>query len=214
MSQTVSFVEYTPPARYDTLPWTDVKIEESDTATISDATVWTLIDTITLSPVDTDPALPAARNLTTSNASDTPLLWYRLIWVDAALTTSAPTVPVQNLPLVQSYASTTELFRVLKIRAATAAQVAAAQTDLDTATLEIDHELDRPATADPLTHAQLQLVHDVCVDRAADLWRHRESAAGLLGIPDETIASPQPMRYAFTRYAQRLTPLKKQWGLA
>lgn len=214
MSQTISFTDYTPPARYDSLPWTHVQVQESDTATLSDTTVWTVIDTQALSPLDSDPSLPASRNVTTSNASDTPALWYRLVWVDAATSTSPPTTPVENLPLLAAYASTGDLFRVLKVRTPSAAQVAAAQRDLDTATLEIDTELDRAADAPAFTHAQLQLVRDVCVDRAADLWRHRESAAGILGIPDETVASPQPMRYAWTRYAQRLSPLKEQFGLA
>jgi hypothetical protein len=44
MTVVVTFEDYTPAPRYDALPWTEVRIEESDAA---DGT-WTLIDTIEL----------------------------------------------------------------------------------------------------------------------------------------------------------------------
>lgn len=213
MSQTISFTDYKPPPRYDSLPWTDVRIEESDTDTITGSTVWTQIDSQALAPLDTDPALPEARDITTSLASDTPFLWYRLIWVDAALTTSAPTVPIQNLPVSTSYATVAELFRIVSKNNPSAAQIVAAQGDLDTATIEINAEIDWGEDHDPPTPEQLELMKNVCLNRAADLWRHRESAPGILSVVDETTPTT-PGRYSWARYVSMLAPLKDQWGVA
>lgn len=115
------------------------------------------------------------------------------------------------------YGSTTELFRVLKIRSATPEQTAAATRYLTTATIEIDTELDRAADAAALTSDELLLVDSVAIDRAADLWRHTESIPGVMGVLDDTSPSPTPSgywRYSWERYAQRLAPLKDQWGVA
>jgi hypothetical protein len=89
--QVVSFVDYTPAARYDEIAWTSVRVEEAD---FQDGP-WTTIDTQTLSPEDTDPARPMSRSLTTDDASDDMGLWYRLVWVDPSGALS-PTLPVQN----------------------------------------------------------------------------------------------------------------------
>lgn len=114
-----------------------------------------------------------------------------------------------------AYAETDELFRILKVRAPSDDQATAAQGDLDTATIEIDAEIDL-ADGNTLTTEQLELVKGVCLDRAADLWRHRESIPGVAGVMDDALA-PGPStygRYSWERYAQRLAPLKSQWGLA
>lgn len=213
MSQTVSFPNYTPPARFDDLPWTDVRIEESDTSAFpSDTTIWTQIDSQALTPLDTDPATPIVRNITTSLASDTPALWYRLIWVDAALSTSSPTTPIQN-GTATPYATTTDFFRVIKKNNPSTEQIAAAQGDLVTASIEINAELDWTDDHAAMSADQLSLVKGVCLDRAADLWRHRESAPGILGVVDEGVPT-SPGRYSFARYISRLSVLKDQWGIA
>jgi hypothetical protein len=112
-----------------------------------------------------------------------------------------------------AYATTTELARILHIRTPTAEQTIAMQGDLDTASLEIDDEIDLAADADALTAAQTALVKNVCLDRAADLWNHRESKAGATGLfGDEGL--PMPGRYSWERYAQRLANVKNQWGIA
>jgi len=114
-----------------------------------------------------------------------------------------------------AYATTDDLFRILKIKSPTADQTAAAQGDLDTATIEIDAEVDKIVTDPPTAYTadELELLKGVCVDRAADLWRHRESAPGILGVVDEAVPSTFG-RYSWERYAQRLSPLKEQWGIA
>lgn len=92
MSQVVSFEDYVPSPRYDGIAWTQARIEES----VSSTGPWTAIETITLSPVDADPSLPATRNLTTELATDAPDLWYRIVFLDADGDSLAPSDPVQN----------------------------------------------------------------------------------------------------------------------
>lgn len=95
----VNLTGYIPEARFDNLSWTHARIEEASSA----AGPWTAIETITLSPVDADPAHPATRSFTTTHATLTSG-WYRVVWVDAALLESA-TPSVRN---ILSFASTDE----------------------------------------------------------------------------------------------------------
>jgi len=87
----VTLTGYIPEARYDALPWTHARIEEAPDSTGP----WTSIDTIMLSPVDSNPALPVTRNFTTTHATLT-TGWYRVVWTDAAALESA-TAPVHNI---------------------------------------------------------------------------------------------------------------------
>jgi len=115
------------------------------------------------------------------------------------------------------YTTTEELARILKLREPSEAQQAALVRVLTTAQVEIDKEIDL-ADGTELTDDQLQLAATVQLDRAADLWRHTESIAGmtgLLGDGGEYTANPgRYIRYSWERYAQRLSPLKDQWGVA
>lgn len=83
------FDDYQPPVRNDGLPWLQAIIQESSQA----SGPWAVIDTITLSPVETDPLHPQAYSFTTDEAelSDG---WYRIIWKDAA-GDERPTTPVR-----------------------------------------------------------------------------------------------------------------------
>ena len=94
MSQIVSFTDYTPPERFDGIPWTQVQIEEADAGDGP----WTIIDLVDLDPVDTDPSNPATRNITTANATG-PGLWYRLTFFDGNGNSSLASFPIQNVPL-------------------------------------------------------------------------------------------------------------------
>jgi hypothetical protein len=211
MTQIVSFVSYTPPRRFDALPWTHVQIEEASSSTGT----WAIIDTLALSPLDVDPTDPQARSFTTENGTATDQ-WYRISFVDASLNLSEPTQPVQNTPTdappVVAYIDTDELFRILKVRQPTTDQIAAANRVILTASGEIDAEIDRNSTT-ALETWKLDLAKTVCLDRAADLWRHTESAPGILGVVDESVPTTFG-RYSWERYAQRLAPLKEQWGIA
>lgn len=207
MAQVITFESYTPSPRYDSLPWTEVGIEE---AVASDGP-WVELERQALSPVDADPTNPAARNFTTELASDDPDLWYRVVFYDATGDESQPTVAVQNTTPATGtpYASVTELARILKLRDPTAAQTTAMNRVLLAAAGEIDSEIGRS----DLSGWELSLAAQVNLDRAADLWRHTESVPGLVGIPDEAMPTTFG-RYSWERYAQRLAPIKQEWGLA
>ena len=209
MTEVVSFSDYTPAPRFDATPWTDIQVEEG---AASDGP-WTVIDTIPISPLDADPANPESRSFTITNGS-APDLWYRITFVDAGSNLSLPSAPVQNVELtVAPYATVAEFFRIIKKDNPSEAQTLAAQGDLATATLEINAEIDWADDHAAMTAEELALVKGVCLDRAADLWRHRESAPGILGVVDEGVPST-PGRYSFARYVARLSVLKDQWGIA
>lgn len=91
MAFVVSLLAYAPPPRADGIPFTKAKIEESTTGKGE----WSLIDTLTLVPVDADPEHPAVRDLTTSKGT-LAQGWYRVVWVDGAGSMSSATAPVQN----------------------------------------------------------------------------------------------------------------------
>lgn len=146
---------------------------------------------------------------------------YTIFW-DAGTITPATTAGEQLnvtttipnwIPGSTPYATTSELFRVLKIRTPTPDQIMAAEGDLDTATLEINAEIDRADPTAAFTGDQIALLKGVCIDRAADLWRHRESIPGVLGGLDDVMPTT-PGRYSWARYAARLSVLKDQWGIA
>jgi hypothetical protein len=208
MATVFSFVDYTPPARYDDVPWTHALIQQSDA---SDGT-FAQIDSLALDPVDGDPEHPQVRNLTTHLASDTPQQWYRIVWADASSGMSSPTIPIMDLGFdVVPFTTVDELFRVLKVRTPSADQTAAANRVLLAAAQEIISEID--LSLPEISEPGYQICATVNLDRAADLWRHTESAPGILGIVDEAVLTI-PGRYSWARYAARLSPLKDQWGIA
>lgn len=112
-----------------------------------------------------------------------------------------------------TYADTDELFRVLKIRDPSAAQLLAGERVLATATYEIDHFVAAPDD-DPIVGAEIELAKIVCLERAVEHWRQQEISFGLiaadsLGGPAERIA-----RDTFERHRYTLSSLKRQWGIA
>lgn len=207
MAQVITFEGFTPIARYDTVPWTDARIEEGTTQTGT----FVELETVALSPVDSDPSNPAARNITTELASDTPNLWYRIVFVDGTGDESLPTEPIQNATAGTPYATVTELSRILKIAAPSAKQTDAMRRVLAMAAGEIDSELDRATTDDALAGWQLALVEEVNLERAVELWR--ETPFGILGI-DSDLGATHTARNTWERYAHKLAPLKTQWGIA
>ncbi len=209
MGVVVSFQDFTPVVRYDAIPWTQIEVWETDDP---DTGTWTQIDTIAISPVDPDPTAPASQSFTTENGTAVNM-WYRIVFVDATGDRTEPTAAIHNIPsAVVAYASIDELARILKLRTPTAAQTAAMRRVLLAAAGEINMEIDF-ADDDALEGWERDLCEQVNLDRAADLWRHTESVPGIVGIPDE--AMPVTFgRYSWERYAQRLSPVKRQWGLA
>src|SRR6185436_8195768 len=116
MSEVINFTGLLPAARFDGDPWTQAQIDEAE----SFDGPWTTIDTIadtdwTPTGPDADPADPGERSFTTPNGT-APDLWYRVIFLDDAAGQSMPTTPVQNTGSQTSpYATTDDLFRVLKV---------------------------------------------------------------------------------------------------
>lgn len=208
MAEVISFVDYTPPRRFDSIAWTDVRIEEAPTVTGT----YTELETISFTP-DVDPANPQARDFTTELGTDVGL-WYRVIFVDGTGDESLPTTPIQNVASGSTpvaYADLDELARILSIRNPSAEQTAALRRVLYAAAAEIDAELGRTTS---FTLPYPVLVVGVNLDRAADLWRHTESIPGVTGLLGDEGGMVIPGRYSWERYAQRLAPLKETWGLA
>lgn len=215
MAQVITFENFTPVARYDGIPWTEVQIEES-TGSDPDGT-WTVIDTQTLSPVDADPALPAARSFTTELATEGAGLWYRLIFLDATGDDTLPTTPIQNVesevafPAASAYATVTELARILKVRDPSDAQTIAMERVLLMSSGEINSEIG--LTNSDLSGWQLALAEEVTLERAVEHWRQQESPFGAIGLGTE-FGPSFTSKDSWDRHANKLAPLKSSWGLA
>jgi hypothetical protein len=208
MAQVITFENYVPPARYDSIPWTEVDIEEG----LTETGAFTVIDNQTLSPVDSDPANPVARSFTTELADDAMDLWYRLVFRDGSGDETVPTDAIQNTADINTYATVHELTRILKIRVPSTEQKAAMRRVLITASGEIDAEINLEAT-DELAGWQLHLAAEVCLERAVEHWRQQEAPFGLVGL--EGIGGVErTARDTWERHANKLAPLKGQWGIA
>jgi hypothetical protein len=203
----VSFTGWTPPTRYDDLPWTEVRIEEAAT----EDGVYAQIDVYTLDPVDTDPEDPAARTFTTELGTSN-YLWYRLIWADADGDVSIPTESIQNTDASTPYATLTELARILKIRAPSAEQNDAMNRVLIAAAGEINSEIGI-GDEGGLSGWQLALATEVNLERAVEHWRQQESPFGLISLGVD-VPAERSATDSWNRHAAKLAPLKAQWGLA
>ena len=207
----ISFIGYKPVERYDLIPWTQARLEESDTAVYDDIAVWTEVETFTLSPVDTDPSDPAYRNFTTELASATPDLWYRIVWVDATADESSPTEAVQNdADDTVMFATVSELARILKIRTPTAEQESALERVLIAASGEVNSEIDL-ADASTLSGWQLALAAQVTLERGAELWKLQEVQFGI--VMGSEFGATHMARNTWDKHAYTLAPLKEQWGI-
>jgi hypothetical protein len=190
----VSFVNMTPPARFDAVPWTDAQIEES----ASEDGTFTTIDTVALSPVDVNPAAPSARSFTTILGTGDDL-WYRVRFVDASSGFSEPSLPFLNSPLESvsaPYATVAQLAALLKRDATT---YAAEMTSVLTAAAEeIDAELGRTTPFDDPAPA---LVVQVNLERAVEHWHARPVGFGVIGLDTEA-PCPVGARYVGQARAQ------------
>jgi hypothetical protein len=208
MAEVITFVNYRPPARFDALPWTEVRIAESATETGT----FTLLETIALSPLDADPAEPASRSFTTELGTAIGY-WYTITFADADGDTSQTTEPIQNViaaapPSVSAYGTVDELMRRLKIRQPSTEQELQGQACLDAASLEIDAEVGRTSPYDEAP----ALVIEVCYQRAVEYWHQAPMAFNVIGLDSE--APIRLSRNSWEPYAFRLAPLKESWGMA
>ncbi len=207
MTIVVTFEDFVPAARFDDVPWTDARIEESDA---KDGT-FTPIDTVTFLIPDPDPANPGARSFTTSQGTAIGY-WYQIVFIDGSLNESLPTAPLQNTAGTVSphmYATVTELARILKIRSATAEQTVALRRCLEAAANEIDSELGR---TDTFSSPFPALVVEVNLERAVEHWQQGEIPFGIVGLGDT--GAIYTARDSWDRHAHKLSPLKESWGLA
>lgn len=210
MAQVITFEDFLPAPRYDSLPWTEAEIYEG----VAVDGPWVLIDTIALDPLDADPETPAYRDFTTELADDAMDLWYQIVFKDASGDQSQPTTPIQNTGTgdISTYATVIELFRILKIRTPSAEQETAAERVLLAAAGEINSEID--LADDALTGWQLALAAEVNLERAVEHWRQQEAPFGLLSIEGSLGPAERTARDSWERHANKLAPLKAQWGLA
>jgi hypothetical protein len=206
MAEVVTFVGYRPPQRFDAIPWTEVRIQESAAA---DGT-YTEIDVVVLDPVDTDPAYPSPRSFTTEQGTALDY-WYRVIFADATGDTCQPTTPVRNtaagaVSAVVPYADAAELFRRLKIRTPTADQTTAADRILIAATGEVNKKMGRLTDLDA---AELALATEVTLERGAELWNESEVPFGAIGLDSPT----GPVFVSrHSRALAKLTVAQESWG--
>jgi len=209
MSQIISFEDYVPSARYDLMPWTEVRIAEGTASTGP----FTDIGTQALSPVDVDPSQPASRDFTVTTASDEADLWYQLTFYDAAGAFALPTFPVQNTADERPvYASVSELAQILRVNASQ--RHAALMRVLKSASAEIDSEIgtaDVNGTETPYSNPP-ELAQEVCLERAVEHWQQNQSPFGIIGIADTGVA--YTARDSWERHSHKLAPLKGVWGLS
>lgn len=200
----VSFPGYMPPPRYDDEPWTQARLEQSAT----EGGTYTTTETFDLDPVDDDPAIPAWRSFTTT--AGTASLWYRIVWLDDDGGTSAPTTPGQNttgiVPFTASGPATyTELATIIQVNASS--NQTALQRVLDAAYLEIVQETGRADFAGN----EIDLVTQVQLARAEELWKQMKAPWGVIGL-DSEFGATRIARDTFERHAQSLAPLKRWAG--
>jgi hypothetical protein len=208
MSVVVTFERFKPPRRYDSLPFTEARIEEADA---EDGT-FAQIDVYTLTPTDPDPSDPAYRSFTTELGTDDEL-WYRIVFADASGDTSEPTIPLQNVATselldVEPFADSVELARILTVNETTNHD--ALERVLIAAAGEIITETGRS----DFTGWELELVTQVNLARAEELWRQMKVPWGI--VMDTTgVSGPTYLaRDTFARHAVQLQPLKVDWGIA
>ena len=209
MPYVVTLTDYRPSPRYDSLPWTQARIEEGATATGT----FTALETINLSPVDSDPSNPAWRNFTTQLGT-APDLWYRIVFLDATGDLGLPTFPVQNSSTGRPiYATTTELARLVRVdenqRHSSLRRV------LESAATEIDSEIgatDIEGTTLPYG-APPAIVTEVNLERAVEHWAQMQAPWGIVGLGSET-GPMYTAKDSWDRHALKLMPLKGSWGLA
>ncbi len=207
MSVVVTFESYVPPARFDGTPWTEVRIEEAAT---EDGT-YTQIEALALSPVDVDPTDPAARSFTTELGTGDEY-WYRIIFADGTGDVSTATTAIQNaapaVPQdVDPFATAAELATILQVNATSNAD--ALERVLQAAAGEIVSETGR----NDFSGWELQLVAQVNLARAEELWKQMKVPWGVIGAESE-FGATRIARDTFERHALSLAPLKASWGVA
>jgi hypothetical protein len=207
MSIVVTFEHYVPPARFDSIAWEEARIEEAATEDGD----YTQIDSAALLPVDADPTDPASRSFTT-NLGTADDYWYRIVFADGFGGTTTPTFPIQNqassIPQdVTPFAEASELATILQVNATSNSD--ALDRVLHAAAGEIVSETGR----NDFSGWELQLVAQVNLARAEELWKQMKVPWGVIGAESE-FGATRIARDTFERHALALAPLKSEWGVA
>jgi hypothetical protein len=202
----LSLPGYVPPPRYDDLPWVAARLEEAATQ----GGLYVETETFTLDPVDQDPSMPRPRDFTAD--AGTVGYWYRLVWTDEAAAESVPTAAGQNTagtvpPPLTSPVAAGELATIVSVNATSNAE--ALQRVLDAAYGEIVSETGR----DDFMGWELDLVEQVNLARAEELWKQMKAPWGVIGL-DSEFGPTRLARDTFARHAHTLAPLKRSWGIA
>jgi hypothetical protein len=210
MTVVVSLEDYRPSPRYDSLPWTQARIEEGTAAA---PVSWTVLETQNLSPVDADPANPQYRNFTTALGSAAER-WYRIVFLDAALATALPTFPIQNVEDDRPvYASVAELALLLRVNATSRHN--SLMRVLKTAAQEIDDEVgatDINGYTTPYSNPP-PLARQVNLERAVEHWQQEQSPFGIIGLGEVAGATHTP-RDSWDRHAHKLAGLRAVFPIA
>ena len=202
MTVVVHLEDYRPSPRYDSLPWTDVQIQEGTASTGP----WVTLETQTLTPVDSDPANPAYRNFTTALGTAAEQ-WYRVIFLDALAATGLPTFPVQNVEDDRP-ASVSELARLLRVSASDRHN--SLMRVLKAAAHEIDSEIGTAdITGTVLLYSNLpDIAREVNLERAVEHWQQMQSPFGIIGLGDMGATYPRGTAGIATRTS---SPAQGQW---
>ena len=124
---------------------------------------------------------------------------------DLVVTGSAPGDPV---PPPDTYGTTDELFRRLKIRTPTADQTTAADRILVAASGEVNKKMGRLTSLD---QAELALATEVTLERGAELWNESEVPFGAIGLDSPT----GPVFVSrHSRALAKLTVAQESWGVS
>jgi len=207
MTVVVTFENYTPPARFDAVPWTEVRIQEAATENGE----YAQIDAIPLDPIDTDPTDPASRSFTTELGTADEY-WYQVVFADGTGDTSTPTSPTQNVSShvpqdVHAFVEPSELAAILHVNSAS--NTDALNRVLEAAAGEIVSETGR----NDFSGWELELVAQVNLARAEELWKQMKAPWGVIGLESE-VGPTRIARDTFERHALALAPLKQEWGVA
>jgi hypothetical protein len=205
----VSLSDYRPSPRYDSLPWTQARIEEAPAATGP----WSLLETQDLTPVDADPANPAYRDFTTQLGTGDEL-WYRIVFLDADGDVGLPTAPVQNLADDRPvYATVEELAQLLRVSATQ--RHASLMRVLKAAADEIDSEVgatDIAGRTTPYSNPPA-VAREVNMERAVEHWQQMQSPFGVLGLGSE-VGGTYTANDSWNRHAHKLAVLRGSFGIA
>lgn len=209
MSIVVSLEDYRPAPRYDSLPWTDARIQEGPTSTGP----WVTLETQALSPIDPDPENPQYRNFTTQLGTAEEQ-WYRIVFLDATGDLGLPTFPIQNVADDRPvYASTSELATLLRVQETQrhnalmrVLKAAADEIDSEIGTVDV-HGMETPYSNPPA------IVREVNLERAVEHWQQGQTPWGIVGIGGGEQAV-YVARDSWDRHAHKLALLKGSWGLA